>query len=688
MGNDKVKWSIMTKLSIFFLIMLTFSLGFTGVFSHLKSIEIIEKTEKDFSYQMLREMDDAINIYLDGFEQSLYKTSNQASVQTLLAKADTISSATQTSSSTSMANNEAVMWMMKDFVSFIETHTDIKHIYLATVHKDIYSYPTKDFAGGNDATSQSWYKEAISAKRLIWTQPYLDKESNTIYISAAIPVYNNTNDNQLVGVLGIDLSLKSLSEKMNNKLIGKKGYPVVLDDEGNIIIHKNGEMIGKPVPVEEIMAAVKENSEGFVDYLWEENGTHYNKFAVFTKIDRIHLTIMTTMYRDEIVEDTRILIKNAVLVGVLAVLITMCILFFFSNRMTRSIKQLLINMEQIKQGNLTVKSNIQSNDEVGRLSNSFNITIDAVAGLIKNVQKVSKETTFSAQSLTTTAQESKVSAVEVSHAISEIASGAAQQAREAEQSVLITSNLADMINELTQNTEHMSESANEVINTMNDGLMVVNELQEKTNTNTEATERIENAIIALSNRINNIDNILQTISSIADQTNLLALNAAIEAARAGEHGKGFSVVAEEIRKLAMGSGRAAEEIQEIIQNIHKDSNKNVEIMKEVKSRSQDQNKAVIKVKDSFNGISKAIENITTKVQSEKEFVKEMNQDKEAIVEAIESISAVSEEASASTQQVTASMQQQSAAMEEIAAAAEKLKEFAMKLNQEIEKFKV
>ena len=272
--------------------------------------------------------------------------------------------------------------------------------------------------------------------------------------------------------------------------------------------------------------------------------------------------------------------------------------------------------------------------------------------------------------------------------VTEISFGAAQQAKEAENGVVLTSKLSERFTQLTENTEVMSDSAGSVMETMKEGIKVVGDLHGKTELNTDATVRIENVIRSLSSRIESIDQILQTISGIAEQTNLLALNAAIEAARAGEHGKGFAVVADEIRKLATGSSKAADEIMEIIQNIQLDSNRSVEIMKEVKFRSEDQTKAVVMVNNTFDTISLAIDNISEKIKSTKDFVTMMNADKNAIVVAIEDISAVSEETSASTQQVTASMEQQSGAMEEIARAAEKLTEYALNLNAEIDKFKV
>lgn len=92
------------------------------------------------------------------------------------------------------------------------------------------------------------------------------------------------------------------------------------------------------------------------------------------------------------------------------------------------------------------------------------------------------------------------------------------------------------------------------------------------------TEIHDKAIADISQNINltqesvgNIENVVDMIANIAEQTNLLALNAAIEAARAGESGKGFAVVADEIRKLAEESKRFANQINDIIQSLTKNT---------------------------------------------------------------------------------------------------------------------
>ena len=150
---------------------------------------------------------------------------------------------------------------------------------------------------------------------------------------------------------------------------------------------------------------------------------------------------------------------------------------------------------------------------------------------------------------------------------------------------------------------------------MNDGLKTIHKLIDLNNrSNKTAVEVLEsiNTTDMNSKRINEASDI---IASIAQQTNLLALNAAIEAARAGESGKGFSVVAEEIRKLAEESEKSAETISKIIQELNKTSHMAVEKMNGASLVVNDQSRAVEETKAIYEHISKVIYNSVTQINN-------------------------------------------------------------------------
>lgn len=185
-----------------------------------------------------------------------------------------------------------------------------------------------------------------------------------------------------------------------------------------------------------------------------------------------------------------------------------------------------------------------------------------------------------------------------------------------------------------------------------------------------------------------IGSITEAISQISEQTNLLSLNAAIEAARAGEQGKGFAVVAEEVRKLASQSSMSASKVKELINGIQDKSKAAVKAIEDGKLIAKEQNNSVIEAKDIFVEILKSVEKITSDMKNLKTYSLEMENEKNEIVEVLETLSASTEESSAATEQISATTEQQLASVNQIAKHTQDLNKLAEKLRDAVNAFQV
>jgi len=327
-------------------------------------------------------------------------------------------------------------------------------------------------------------------------------------------------------------------------------------------------------------------------------------------------------------------------------------------------------------------------DEIGVMIKSVDKMRDNVSDFISKTSAATEAVAASSEELTASSQQSATAAEEVAKTIEEIARGASDQAMDTENTANNIEQLAALLQDNFQYMTELNAASEKIVSQKDAGFEILKELIVKTQNVNGSAVNVYDIILSNDESAKKIETASTMIQSIADQTNLLALNAAIEAARAGEAGRGFSVVADEIRKLAEDSNRFTGEIKTVIAELKSKSELAVSKMDNVKAIVNEQSQSVKETEAKFEGISEASELVKSVVMKLNNSAELMAANKDNIIELVQNLSAISEENAAGTQEASAAMEQQAATIEEIANSGESLASIAQDLQNLILQFKI
>ena len=430
--------------------------------------------------------------------------------------------------------------------------------------------PDSKMPDGFDPRSRPWYKDALNSNGASLTEPYIDAVTGQMIISIGTAV---KKAGQTLGVVGTDLTLKTVTDSINALDFSGMGYAFLISGDGKILVHPDNTLVMKnlkdiyphdtPPISSDISEVTLDGKERIVTFA-PVKGLGSVNWYVGLSIDKAQAFAMLSTFR-----------TSAIIATVIAVISIIALLGLLIRLLMQPLHVMTRAMQNIAQGegDLTRRLVVESKDEFGTLGSAFNQFVERihtsmteVASATEHVNEVALRVVSASNSSMVNSDEQASRTNSVAAAINEL--GAAAQ-------------------EIARNAAQASHQASDARGLAEEGQQVVERSIGSMQQLSQMLSTSSGHIESLNDKTVNIGQILEVITSMSQQTTLLSLNAAIEAGRAGEAGRGFAVVADEVRNLAHRTQESAQQVQKMIEELQVSARDSVNTMEESQRHSKD-----------------------------------------------------------------------------------------------------
>ncbi len=527
------------------------------------------------------------------------------------------------------------------------------------------------------------------------TRMYEESLLSVKWINQLKTNFNETESNLLEMMLSVDVKYKGklkakLDENsaMNQELVTKLSGIRLTEEEAAAF--KDFEELNKKyreIVTMTIDHATKNNQVAYQVYNNEVSPHGDKTIVALDKLVQLKETAAENFQKTSS-NDSRTSHWFIILTIVIAIVIMTVNAMALNMIITTPIRRLQEHMEKAAGGDLSVKGDYPYEDEVGKLTGSFNEMTGSLRSLVSQIAD-------NALTLSASSEELLASSEQSSQAAKQVASSSQQLSEDFEKQFAGVNQANEAVQQMLTSTKLIDESAQEVARLVGqataaaqNGKRSVVSIAGQMGEISEAVQEVNGVIEALGKNAHKIGEIVNVINEISTQTNLLSLNAAIEAARAGEAGRGFAVVAGEVRKLAEQSASSARNITHLVSTIQRQINHAVSSMQDGAGKVQAGLTISGEAQESFIHIETSVDEVNAKVENVNQNIHQLVDANVRIEQVMGIVSTVSETGISVSQETSAASQQQMSTTEEIENSAKSLAGLAEELQISLQKFTV
>jgi methyl-accepting chemotaxis protein len=534
----------------------------------IASYEVTTQARTEYfsnSNEQMKIAEKSIKIFYDQIDKDINMMASNPLV--MEAENGTITSYANNSDSVKMtpSNNGGLEQQIFDlFNHYGKNHPGTMYVYFGTKNGAYLQWPETSISSKFNPPEKGWYKTGLSGNgAIVRTAPYVDGISHQM-ITSNVRSFTDAKGN-VIGTIGIDVQQSVISSMLSSMKPGNTGFYMIVHNSGVILADGNNPN-NNFKKLEEIKMPGIENlvSKDLKPFDVDINGLKYivNPY----KVSGTDWILASFMAESELNQGARKISLMVVSISVIMLIITILLITLTTKRITTPIIKSSEYLKLVAAGDFSREINpkyLARTDEIGSITNAINDMKNSIKHLINSISDESSVIEQEVQDVMVNIIDLAERFDEISATTEELAASMQETSASSEEMAATSLEIENAVQIISEKSHAGEISAREIAERAEDTKRNVDSAQKKASVVfVDTKDNLEQAIVE-SKVVAQINLLTQSIMQITEQTNLLALNAAIEAARAGESGRGFSVVSEEMRKLAEQSKGAVMQIQDV-----------------------------------------------------------------------------------------------------------------------------
>ena len=537
----------------------------------------------------------------------------------------------------------------------------------------------------SDLSQKDYTKKALSGETSV-SSVYISTVNFKPVVTFLQPIKDENNN--VIGSAGKSIYTDYFSQRFDKFKFLDTGFLFVVDSSQNTIYHPDKHLITKKLDIPELVNITKDNKnfeKGDMKELTYKKGK--DTFSAFyISVPELKSLVVLTVNENNIKSASNLLGNVIVLMTVIMLLVMVPLCYIFIRKVLRPMNVLVENTVEISKGNLTVFNEIKSNDEIGKLSLSFNSMTEHIKSLVYDVKKVT-EGLLHINKVTGTAQQNIVSGMEI---ITENTQLVSKDTDKLNNVINLSVNSFEAITKKVQNIKEQSTEmylkAENIKSINNTNISTVTSLKDMNKESTDKLNGVNMSFKELYADLMGIKNIVDVVNNISKRTHILSLNASIEAASAGQYGAGFSVVAREIRNLSEGIVEQMSKIQNIVSSVDNNMSKTEISIDEVNRVFNDQYGVINDTIGSYHKALCSTEDIVSSIGNIDLSIETLNNENSSVINTLKEVNIICSEFTNSVSQISAVIENQYIETKNMDSLVQQLENSTYELREKMNKF--